>query len=1056
MGRRIFVTGPEPETVDYAHRTTAEFLGASFLASQIRAGLPLGRVLALIGVDGHPAPELRGLHAWLAVHLPEHADQLVEADPYGVLTYGDAASLQPSACARLVQSLDRLSKQNPWFRSGNWQASPIGALARRDLVTEFRKVLNDPDAGFGVRSVIVDALSLGTPIPEMVSDLETIVARGASPFAERAHAVDALIRSGDTGKAAILNSYPKLGKSINELRLRAQIIEAYYGNPLGPDDVVSLVIDTSNLGEAPLSGMLFTLADRIPEADLPALLDRIPAPKDKQLASDMASWEVGSFYSRLLVRAWRSTLNFDAGKILNWLYKRVAFRGGAGESRAQSLREAMAAMPDRLNAVADHFLSTIVADKDVFWNIHKFREAILFQLNAEHLRALAMRHLEAEIDGTPKQAFLYELAFSLCYGTDEPGAQSAFEQLCNLAIAKSHLQNICERMLKCELPANYFEGRKVDNKDDADEAREKQRREFAQQVDLIRTGKHLGWLAHLAKIYFGLYDDSDQSLTARQRLAAWLGDANADPALQGLRAVLLREDLPSFADVMSLAKANRRYDWWYALVAGLDERWSDGEGFLGLSDDRTKALAAFDLMNSIYLPINGVDQRVVHPWVSALLNEKPKLMRDVYRAVARLRFENGQQLVDGLTELLADGPLELFRKEVALEFLRDFPNADPFRLSELMNAVLVTPAAHAQFLDLASAVLSGAVPTDEYQRDNWLVMAYLLSPLAYENKIEQRARVHPHLIFTLRDRSGFGFRGKPTVSLPLRMLEFMARLTGTSFANTPFPTGVVGGDTNAWDASEHFRTLINMISTMTSETATSTLERLSVDPGLASYKADILYALANQRQRRREADYDRPNWLQTVAALSNGAPATVADLHALVSEHLRDLKQRIERRNTDIWKRFWNIDLSARRVEPRPEEACRDDVVELMRPSLYPLGITVEPEGHMAGDKRADISVAMPGRKILCELKRDYHAEVWTAIEGQLDRFYLHDPEANGFGVYCVFWFGKKRKRPMPNPPKGLSLPASAAEMEKTLRDLMPENMWSHVTVIVIDVSGEY
>jgi hypothetical protein len=40
-------------------------------------------------VGGHPAPELRGLHAWLAVHLPEFAPRLIEADPYGVLTYGE-------------------------------------------------------------------------------------------------------------------------------------------------------------------------------------------------------------------------------------------------------------------------------------------------------------------------------------------------------------------------------------------------------------------------------------------------------------------------------------------------------------------------------------------------------------------------------------------------------------------------------------------------------------------------------------------------------------------------------------------------------------------------------------------------------------------------------------------------------------------------------------------------------------------------------------------------------------------------------------------------------
>ena len=88
-----------------------------------------------------------------------------------------------------------------------------------------------------------------------------------------------------------------------------------------------------------------------------------------------------------------------------------------------------------------------------------------------------------------------------------------------------------------------------------------------------------------------------------------------------------------------------------------------------------------------------------------------------------------------------------------------------------------------------------------------------------------------------------------------------------------------------------------------------------------------------------------------------------------------------------------------------PRRSCDS----MMRPLLSPKGIIIEPEGHMARDKRADISVAMPGRKVLCELKRDYHAEVWTAITGQLERFYAHDPEAKGYGVYCVFWFGDKR-----------------------------------------------
>jgi hypothetical protein len=262
------------------------------------------------------------------------------------------------------------------------------------------------------------------------------------------------------------------------------------------------------------------------------------------------------------------------------------------------------------------------------------------------------------------------------------------------------------------------------------------------------------------------------------------------------------------------------------------------------------------------------------------------------------------------------------------------------------------------------------------------------------------------------------------------------------------------GNTNAWDASEHFRTLTNMISALPSQAATEALVRLEANPQLASYKPHILYALANQRQRRREAEYDRPDWSKTVAALANEAPAKVADLHALLVAHLRDLARRIARDNVDIYKQFWNIDSFRRLTEPRPEEACRDDLITLLKPSLLPLGITVEPEAHMVADNRADISVAMPGRKILCELKRDYHAEAWTALTGQLERFYAHDPEAKGFGVYCVFWFGDKRPRPIPVPPDGLARPRSASEMEERLKALTPENMRQRLAIIVVDVSG--
>jgi hypothetical protein len=113
------------------------------------------------------------------------------------------------------------------------------------------------------------------------------------------------------------------------------------------------------------------------------------------------------------------------------------------------------------------------------------------------------------------------------------------------------------------------------------------------------------------------------------------------------------------------------------------------------------------------------------------------------------------------------------------------------------------------------------------------VTAYLVAPSTYESAVERRAAARPELVFDLRDRSGFAHRAQPEHDLPLSMLTFMARLTGAAFPSTPHPAGGWCGDTNAWDASDHFRKLIGRISASASAAATDALVRLEADPALS-------------------------------------------------------------------------------------------------------------------------------------------------------------------------------------------------------------------------------
>jgi hypothetical protein len=447
--------------------------------------------------------------------------------------------------------------------------------------------------------------------------------------------------------------------------------------------------------------------------------------------------------------------------------------------------------------------------------------------------------------------------------------------------------------------------------------------------------------------------------------------------------------------MMEAISARKTLRWWHCLVAGLSERWQRRTDFEGVPQDLLQALVAFNLVNPVPQEKDGVSSWLTPPWKLWLLDYHPDLVRDAYMAVVRTRLKVSEQIAEGMRELLTEPAFEAFRRDIVMTLLREFPNADPLRLDELIGAALKLPDAHKDFLVLASQALSGAVAVDQRQRDLWITAAYMLAPNEYRADVEREARARPGLVFDLRDRPGFERHGQPGENaLSLAQLEFVARLTGALYPAASPPSGVWSGDTNRWDASEFFRGLTAMISANPTQAATDALVRLEANPDLRSYSEPLRHDLANQQQLRRDADYDRPDWARTIKSLENGAPATVADLHALLINHLHDVRRQIERDNADIFKSFWNLDSYSRLVDSRPEEACRDFLVSFIRPQLAPFGITVEPEGHMAGDRRADISVAMPGKKILCELKRDYHADLWTAAEGQLDRFYTHDPEA--------------------------------------------------------------
>jgi hypothetical protein len=312
-------------------------------------------------------------------------------------------------------------------------------------------------------------------------------------------------------------------------------------------------------------------------------------------------------------------------------------------------------------------------------------------------------------------------------------------------------------------------------------------------------------------------------------------------------------------DVIDLAVERQYMPAWHVYIAGLSEHFRRTSGLEGVPDELLRAMLAFDLTN----PIAEQHERSVtwmqHPWKQALLRERPELARQAYEAVTRAKLTRGEQHPDGMRELLTLEPLTPFREDVVLGLLRDFPNANVFPLHELMMIALGTPSAHTALLAVADNVLSGAVPIDEPQHDLWLVTAWLLAPDRHGAELERRARNRLGIVFDLRDFTGYSrHESAPGPTPSLGQIEFLIRLAGSLHPPAAYPSGGWGGDRNPWDAAEYVRGLVNGLSANATQAATDALSRLESNAALANYRPELQHALANQRARRRQAEYDRP------------------------------------------------------------------------------------------------------------------------------------------------------------------------------------------------------
>lgn len=1086
------------------HRYVAEFLAARYLHRIIcggsdrnsRNGLPARRVIALLtGEDGMVVSELRGLSAWLAAHCAQARRELMSRDPTGIGLYGDVQGFSLDEKRELLMAL----KHHISGLENIYRAAPSFApLATPEMEPALREILKDSNPAKEYQEFVdfvLCVLGYGDQLPGLSDVLFAIVRDNERSLSVNGSALIAFSqncpKSDRTGKLEyLLNEIETGGVQDSENELLGQVLSQLYPERLPPSVIWDYLRESArHIG----GGMYDTfwqhdLLERSSDDQVAELLDclveRLP---DLYIA--IKSRQAGDTVMELLLKGLVTHGDtISTKRLYDWL--------GIGKSDFEHLvrdlsntrpkiRTWLEQRPDVYKSILLEGLNR-GGDTDDFWS-HAFDvERRLYHATRPADYGLwSLNQAVALADTKPRVAeHLWEQAI------DAHRYQRNNEGL-SLELLEQHARKndgfavrLDDWLNTRSVRTETLEGSRDPNEPDANVVREFDGRQKAlserhRKAIEQRQQKDKTWLDHiraneatlrenhaapallyrLARVYFGPFfnfSGGDGPKAIKENLK---GDSGlADAVLVGLRGTVDREDVPDVEGILRHYESDKRYYIGLPCLAGLAERERTApEDITQWSDDRTRKALAF-----YFTEAHGDYQP---DWLRRLLADRPQTVADVYIRFARSNLRRGANNIQDIHQFSSNPEYAEVARLASLPMLKAFPTRCRSTQIETLEHLLTAAIRHADRSSLQSLVESKLSRTsmNVAQRAHWLAAGLIISPGKHNDSVVsfvgtgrgRMSRLYDLMALSYsRDFEPLRFPG-PGIS----ELELLIRLFGRDVE----PDAVFGTEefdedgesmgglvTLAMCASFFVREMVKRMAADPNREATDALEALHADDTLSAWHDMLASSLHTQRRIRGDASYHRLIIEQISQTLEGGTPANAGDLAGLVTDRLDEIAVDVRDGDTNNWRNYWNEDSYRRPVNPKREESCRDALLTILRTRLPDGKHSAQPEIRYANDKRSDITIGYPGFQVPVEIKKNSHRELWSAMRKQLIKQYVRDPEADGYGIYLVFWFGEGYTQA---PPEG-KLPDSALELRERLTATLSPEEARKISVCVIDVSS--
>ncbi len=1077
---------PAERCFEPAHRHIAEFLAGRYLARQVEHGLPAARVVSIVTAgDGGVVTEHRGLSAWLAAHSQPARSELIERDPIGIGLYGDVSSFSAGEKRGLLREL---LTQGPKLKDLHWRSvRAFVPLATDASAEEIHGKLTIPprekDDQHSTEFLLL-LLRYADPIPTLAEPILAIL-RGSGWWPRVRHwALDAFLRH-CPDRAQSVAHLERLLSDVHDGRLEdpdnriaGAALEQLYPGMVGPADVWGCLTRTrpsNHFGTHHQFWSGLAEPERSSDTEVTILLDTLPK-YISDLRAVLDDFLLTRVAAELLVRGLETTgTDLTPTRLYDWLSAPVDCQPDAGSLETGDARTGISSWleghPDAYKEAFREGLRRAGDNEPPDNVVHAIEQRLYEAEPPDDFGSWCLDEAEALADSRPALArWLFMYAWRRFrqgeYGLSQARLDECVQRYPSWRPAledPNAEEKFRDRMRKLKASRRTVE-----------EEREQKRRQWLaavrQEVPALRENRGAPWLLErLAGKWFKNAESAETTYEAwlggeskprhpkepdqpRPQLRDWLRE-EFDPdedlataALQGLRGVLDRADMPEPEEILRLHSESRLHRLSLPFLAALHDRHREAPGFVENLTERQRRQAL--AVHYCVPPVWG--RRPA--WRRALIRQHPEVAASVLLPFARAELRGGSNRgagvpVAGLEELAHDPDHAELAALVSLPLLRGFPvRGRATQLTDL-NRLLWAALQYADGEELSAVVAAklAARSMTVAQRVVWLGAAVIVDPHAYAGPLEEFVDGIEQRASRLAKFVWFDFTLKPK-NLPPRALEALIRQFGRAgiyrneLPHSPDPSpGRLGG-------------LIELLAAARDAEAAEALDRLANDESLSEWQPNLRLAIDRQTDVHRDASYERPELDRIRATLNNAAPANAADLAALALDRLDDLSRTIRYANTNDWRQFWNEDEYGRPTRPKREESCRDALLSHLE-RLLPAEVEAQPEGRYAADRRADIRLSCAGFHVPIEIKKQSHPALYRAARDQLVARYAQDPATGGHGILLALWFGDPEKAA---PDDTGTRPVTPEELRQRLegclaKQLPPEQL-RKIAVRVIDV----